>query len=52
MAKPIKLTPILKGKDAINFITRLNNNKDKKVEANVLSSIKNSANKLKSILVN
>jgi len=51
MAKPIKLTPILKGKDAINFFIRLSDNKDKKVDVSVMNSIKESANKLKSILV-
>jgi len=50
MAKPIKNTPVLKGKDAINFLTNLDSNKGKKVDSSQLTSIQKNAQKLKSIL--
>lgn len=50
MAKPIKNTPTLEGKDAINFFERLKENKNKKVERTYLLSILEQAKQLKSIL--
>jgi hypothetical protein len=51
MAKPIKNTPVLKGRDAINFFNALEQNKDKKIDKNILMSIREDAKKLQSILV-
>lgn len=50
MAKPIKNTPVLKGKEAINFYNTINSNRDKKVSNDFLMAIKSDADKLKSIL--
>jgi hypothetical protein len=50
MAKPIKNTPVLEGKDAINFYTKLEENKNKKVDSAALSAILNNAKQLQSIL--
>jgi hypothetical protein len=50
MAKPIKNTPVLEGKDAINFFTKLQKNKNKKVDRNYLLAIRESAQQLQSIL--
>ncbi|HEY8687642.1 MAG TPA: hypothetical protein VIM07_00290 [Chitinophagaceae bacterium] len=50
MAKPIKHTPVLKGKDATNFYTKIEENRYKKVDADYLLSIRHEAQKLKSIL--
>lgn len=50
MAKPIKHTPVLKGRDARNFYIKMEENKDKKVDVNYLMSIRQEAQKLKSIL--
>lgn len=50
MAKPIKHTPILKGKDAINFYNEIDNNKNKKVDYSVVLSIQKDANIFKSLL--
>jgi hypothetical protein len=50
MAKPIKNTPILKGKDAINFYAKLEENKSKKVDKATLLAIRESAMQLRSIL--
>jgi len=50
MAKPIKNTPVLEGKDAINFFTKLQENKDKKVNRAHLLAIRESASQLNSIL--
>ena len=49
MAKPIKNTPVLEGKDAINFFTRLKENKNKKVDRAYLLAIRENAKKLQSI---
>jgi hypothetical protein len=49
MAKPIKNTPVLEGKDAINFFSKLQENKDKKVDKAYLLSIREEAKKLQSI---
>lgn len=52
MAKPIKHTPVLKGKDALNFYAEMDRNKDKKVSASFVTSIRQDASKLKSLLRN
>jgi len=52
MAKPIKHTPILKGKDAINFFAQMEENKSKKVDFKSVLSIRNDAAKLRSLLRN
>ncbi len=49
MAKPIKNTPVLEGKDAINFFTKLEENRDKKVDRARLLAIRESAQQLQSI---
>jgi hypothetical protein len=49
MAKPIKNTPVLEGKDAINFFKKLEENKDKKVDRARLLDIRESAQQLQSI---
>jgi hypothetical protein len=49
MAKPIKNTPVLEGKDAVNFFTRLEANRDKKVDRTRLLAIRESAQQLQSI---
>ena len=51
MAKPIKNTPVLTGKDAVNFFNNLDMNKDKKVDRGVILSIREAAKKMQSILV-
>jgi hypothetical protein len=50
MAKPIKITPVLKGTDAVNFFKKLDENKLKKVDNTYLLAIRNSAKQLQSIL--
>jgi hypothetical protein len=49
MAKPIKNTPVLEGKDAINFFTKLDENRDKKVDRARLLAIRESAQQFRSI---
>jgi hypothetical protein len=49
MAKPIKNTPVLTGKDAVNFLAKLEQNKSKKVDDAYLLSIREDAKKLRSI---
>ncbi len=50
MAKPIKNTPVLRGKEAINFYKSIDSNRDKKVSADTLNSIRTDASKLREIL--
>jgi len=50
MAKPIKNTPVLEGKDAINFFNKLEENRNKKVNKGLLSAIRESARQFQSIL--
>jgi len=45
MSKQIKETPILQGKDAINFIQRIKEAEKTKVSAAELEKIKNNADK-------
>ncbi len=49
MAKPIKMTPVLSGRDASNFLHRLEHNSKQSVSKEYLSSIRASAQKLQSI---
>ncbi|SFQ59142.1 hypothetical protein [Flavobacterium akiainvivens] len=49
MAKPIKITPVLRGADAVDFLKKLDENKQKKVSGDYLSAIRNSAKQLESI---
>lgn len=51
MAKPIKVTPVLKGKDAANFLKRVDENRAKKVSNDVLLDIREIAKEFKAILV-
>lgn len=51
MAKPIKVTPVLRGKDAVNFLKTINENRHKKVSEEVLLDIRAVAKKFKAILV-
>lgn len=48
-AKPIKMTPILKGQDAVNFHRNLKASDSIRVSKDVLFAIKEDANKLKSL---
>ncbi|HEX7357939.1 MAG TPA: hypothetical protein VF270_09545 [Ignavibacteriaceae bacterium] len=52
MAKPIKITPVLKGKDAVNFLNKLDIQSHKKVSRDFLLSIRKDAQKLKAIYIN
>lgn len=49
MAKPIQSTPVLKGKDAVNFLRQIEENKNKKADKSLLEDIRNSAKKLQDI---
>jgi hypothetical protein len=49
MAIPIKDTPILTGKDAKRFLTKLEKEKDTKASAEEINRIKNNFKKLNSI---
>jgi hypothetical protein len=49
MAKPIKETPILRGKDAVKFFQRIKESENVKISAEKLNQIKTDANKLISI---
>lgn len=46
MAKPIKLTPVLKGDDAVRFHSTINNNRTKAVSNATLLEIRKSAEQL------
>ncbi|WP_416445333.1 hypothetical protein ACH3O9_06145 [Leeuwenhoekiella sp. A16] len=50
MAKPIKITPVLRGRDAINFYSHIEENKTKKVSKDFLSSVKLAAEKFQQSL--
>ncbi len=52
MAKPIKHTPIVKGNDAVNFFKLLEENKHKKIDKSIILSMRQNAQKLKSVLKN
>ncbi|UFH54816.1 hypothetical protein [Spirosoma sp. KNUC1025] len=49
MAKPIKETPILKGRDAANFLEAVNANPQRKVSAETSARIKRNFESLKAI---
>lgn len=49
MAKPIKVTPVLKGKDALNFYHKLEENQSRGTQKGKLFEIRNSARQLQSI---
>ena len=49
MAKPIKITPVLKGQDAVNFHRNLKTSNAVKVSKDVLHAIREDADKLKSL---
>jgi uncharacterized protein related to proFAR isomerase len=49
MAKPIKETPILTGKDAVNFFQSMKESEKRRVSAADLNKIKHNADRLKSI---
>lgn len=49
MAKPIKITPVLKGQDAVNFHRDLRKSDAIKVSKDVLLAIRKDADKLKSL---
>jgi hypothetical protein len=49
MAKPIKETPVLHGKDAIRFAEAMKINSAKKVDSNVMAKMRESFNKIKAI---
>jgi len=49
MAKPIKETPILQGRDAVNFFQNMKESEQRKVSAEKIAQIKENANKLRAI---
>lgn len=49
MAKPIKITPVLKGDDAVNFFRSLRESDDRRVSKDALFIIRRDADKLKSL---
>ena len=51
MAKPIKITPILRGKDAVNFLSKMRINKRQTPNSvSKLNEIRRDANIFKSLL--
>lgn len=50
MAKPIKITPVLKGRDAINFLNKLKGNKQSNPNSSVLSTIRKEAEAFKALI--
>ena len=51
MAKPIKITPILRGKDALNFLSKMRINKRQTPNSvSKLNEIRRDANIFKSLL--
>ena len=50
MAKPIKHTPILRGKEAVTFHQTIESNRNKKVDSIAVASIMKNAQKLKDLL--
>jgi hypothetical protein len=49
MAKPINITPVLRGKDAISFLTKIKANSVKKIKVSTLQNISKDANALRTI---
>lgn len=50
MAKPIKVTPVLKGRDALKFYAHLDSNKNKKVDKETIAEIQKTAELFNSLL--
>lgn len=50
MAKPIKVTPVLRGNDAVNFLNKISERTHQTSVKARLQSIREDANKLKSLL--
>ncbi len=50
MAKPIKETPVLKGRDAKKFLKRIVEVQDKKIDQKHLAKMKENFSKLNSIV--
>jgi hypothetical protein len=50
MAKPIKITPVLRSNDAVNFYRKLEENKDSKVSQTRLLEIRETAKQFQAIL--
>lgn len=49
MANPINLTPVLRGRDAISFLTKIKENSSRKVKESTLQNISKDANALRAI---
>jgi len=49
MAKPIKETPLLQGKDAVRFVENMKNTSAKKVDSKEMERMRDSFNKIKAI---
>jgi hypothetical protein len=49
MARPIKETPVLKGKAAVRFMEDMEKSKDKRISKEELEKIRNNYEKLKAI---
>ena len=49
MAKPIKETPVLRGKDAVRFVEIMKINSTKKVSANEMAKMMDSFKRIKAI---
>ena len=49
MAKPIKETPVLKGKDAVNFIKKMKENSKKKIDPAIIAKMHENFSRLQSI---
>jgi hypothetical protein len=47
MAREIKTTPVIRGKNALDFYSKLEANRNKKVEKSVLSRIRQSVDSFK-----
>ena len=49
MANPINITPVLRGKDAISFLTKIKANSVRKIKVSTLQNISKDANALRAI---
>lgn len=50
MSKPIKETPVLRGKDASLFLSKMEQNKTRKIDPREVASIRSNAQKLRAVL--
>ncbi len=50
MAKPIKITPVLRSNDAVNFYRKLEENKNSKISREHLLEIRKNAAEFRSII--